>query len=139
MLSHFPVLIVGILGIFAVMHRHWPQTTKLLAGSCGIAALAILVGCCLVTRNGPGSMFASRWFIVFMPILLFWCGAWLRRRHHPLTWTVAGLLLLFSMAVTLIGASNPFPRSGYDGYSASQALANLVHPEATVHTAMVGD
>ena len=136
-LSHFPIVIVGILGIFAVMHRHWPTTTKIMAASTGIGAIVILAGYCLVTRVGAGSMFAARWFVVFVPLLLFWSGAWLRRRHHPLTWTVAGLLLVFSTAVSLVGASDPFPREGYDRYTAGEAMAKLVHPEPTAQTTIL--
>src|SRR6185503_12129431 len=95
LLSHFPILVLGIAGIFAVMHRHWPATTKMLAAGTGIGAIIILCGYCLLTRGGPGTMFAARWFVVFAPLLAFWGGAWMRRSHHPVTWTVAGVGLLF--------------------------------------------
>ncbi len=29
--SHFPIMLLGIFGVAAVMHRHWPLTTKTLA------------------------------------------------------------------------------------------------------------
>ena len=136
-LSHFPILIVGITGIFAVMHRHWPVSTKMMAAASGIAALAILAGCCFITRTGAGSMFAARWFIVFLPFLVFWAGAWLRRTHHPVTWGVAVALVLFSVGVTLIGATDPFPRAGYESYSAAKALGHLMQPEALPRTAIL--
>jgi 4-amino-4-deoxy-L-arabinose transferase-like glycosyltransferase len=128
--SHFPILILGIVGIFAVMHRHWPMSTKVLAAGTGIAAGVILVGCCIVSRAGPGSMFAARWFIVFAPLLAFWGGAWLRRQHHPLTWTIAAIALVFSMGVSIIGATGPFPKNGYTRYSAAQALDKLISPDS---------
>jgi 4-amino-4-deoxy-L-arabinose transferase-like glycosyltransferase len=128
--SHFPILILGIVGIFAVMHRHWPMTTKVLAAGTGIAAAVILLGYCIASRAGPGSMFAARWFIVFAPLLAFWGGAWLRRQHHPLTWTLAGVTLLFSICVSVIGATGPFPKNGYTHYSATQALDNLITADA---------
>ncbi len=127
-ISHFPILLLGILGISAVMHRHWPATTKILAGATATAAVVILVAYCLATKVGAGSMFAARYFVVFIPLLIFWSGAWLRRSHHPVTWTLAGLLLIFSTTVSLVGATNPFPREGYDTYSATQALNDLVNP-----------
>ena len=71
-----------LLGIFAVMHRHWPMTTKILAAATGFAACGTLIACCFVTRSGAGSMFAAQWFVVFLPFLLFWSGAWLRRRDE---------------------------------------------------------
>jgi len=60
-------------------------------------------------------------------MLLFWSGAWLRRRHTPLVWTLAGLALLFSIGVGLIGATDPTPRQGYRSYTAANALIRLLH------------
>jgi hypothetical protein len=130
-LSHFPILLLGILGISAVMHRHWPTTTKILAGATALAAAAIVIAYSLATRLGAGSMFAAQYFVIFIPLLVFWSGAWLRRSHHPVTWTLAGLLLIFSTTVSLIGATNPFPREGYNNYSVTQALNDLVNPTST--------
>ncbi len=50
--SHFPVMIVGILGVLAVMHRHWPHTVKMLAGS-SIGG-AVLMS--FVLRREPGDL-----------------------------------------------------------------------------------
>jgi hypothetical protein len=104
-----------------------------------VMAAATLVGASLIvttfaiaTPAHTGSMFAARWFVVFLPILLFWSGAWVRRSHHPLAWTGAAALLLFSVAVSLLGATNPFPREGYDRYTAAEALQRLLRPAATV-------
>ncbi|HEX8521327.1 MAG TPA: hypothetical protein VF669_03660 [Tepidisphaeraceae bacterium] len=139
-LSHFPVLLLGVLGIFAVMHRHWPATVKIMAGATGIAAGVTIWTFCIGTHFGPGSMFAAPHFVVFVPLLLFWAGAWLRRNHHPITWSVAGVLLVFSMSVSLVGATDPFPRRGYDKYSAIQALNKFVHPDAAPRaTVYAGD
>jgi hypothetical protein len=132
LLSHFPVLVVGVLGVFAVMHRHWPGTTKMLGGATLAGAAAILLAFVLATPAGTGSMFAARWFVVFLPLLLFWGGAWMRKHHHPLAWGLAGFALLFSAAVTLIGATNPFPREGYNRYTVAQALRQLLDPDPVV-------
>src|SRR5207253_1423454 len=91
---------------------------------------AIIVYHCIVTISGAGVMFGPQWFILFLPLVLFWSGAWLRRHHHPATWAAAGCLLLFSGAVALIGATDPCPREGYDRYTAAQAFANLLHPDS---------
>lgn len=129
-LSHFPVLIFGILGVAAVMHRHWPMTTKVLATATLVGAGAVVVACALVLLIGAGPMFGPQAFILFLPLTLFWSGAWLRRRHGAGAWVLAGVLLAFSVAVSLIGATNPCPRDGYDRYTVAQALSNLVRPEA---------
>jgi hypothetical protein len=134
LLSHFPIVIVGILGVTMVMHRHWPWTTKVLASVTLSGAVLLLVLFIARRPDWHGAMFASRWFIVFLPLVVFWTGAWLRRRHGKISWTVAGALLAFSMAVSILGATGPLPRQGFvadDGserYTVAGALRNLMHP-----------
>ncbi len=128
--SHYPVLIVGVLGVGAIMHRHWPTATKVLAGATVAGASLVVITFATATPARTGSMFAARWFVVFLPMLLFWSGAWVRRKHHPAAWAGAAALLLFSIAVSLLGATNPFPREGYDRYTAAEALQQLLRPTA---------
>ena len=73
-------------------------------------------------------MFATRWFVAFLPLTLFWAGAWLRRRHRPTSWAIAGVLLAFSVGVSILGATDPQPREGFDRYTAAGALMHLVNP-----------
>ncbi len=128
--SHFPVVLFGILGVAAVMHRHWPMTTKALATATLVGAAAVILVYCVITLSGPGTMFGPQAFVVFLPLVMLWSGAWVRRPHHPGTWAIAGALLAFSISVALIGATDPCPRDGYDRYTVAQALSNLVKPEA---------
>ena len=127
-LSHFPVVILGGFGVAAVMHRHWPKTTKVLASGTVIGGAFIIIFACTILLTGAGNMFGPQAFVVFLPLLLFWAGAWMRRPHHAVKWVLAGVLLAFSAAVTIIGATDPCPRGGYDRYTAAQALSNLVRP-----------
>jgi hypothetical protein len=125
-LVHFPVVILGLAGMFAVMHRHWPNTTKILAADSAIAILVGVIGYC-VSRYGESTAdFANRWLIIFLPILFFWAGAWLRRPHKPVIWSLAGLLLMFSVLVSLVGATNPMPAGGYSKYTAVSALRDML-------------
>ena len=126
--SHFPVLLFGLAGVGAIMHRHWPTATKVMAAATVAGGSLVVVTFATATPAHTGSMFAARWFIVFLPLLLFWSGVWVRRHHHAATWSVAGVLLAFSVAVSLIGATNPFPREGYDRYTAAEALSELLNP-----------
>jgi hypothetical protein len=128
LLSHFPVMIMGMFGIGAVMHRHWPGSTKLLAAASGAGALIILIIYRYGRADWSSAMFATQWFVVFSPVLLFWSGAWLRRGHTMRSWILAGVATGFSVVVGLIGATNPTPRYGYDRYTAVQALRMLLHP-----------
>jgi hypothetical protein len=122
------VVILGGVGVAAVMHRHWPGTTKALATATVAGGIAIIIVTCSVLLGGAGTMFGPQAFIVFLPLLLFWAGAWMRREHRPFKWVLAGMLLSFSAAVTIIGATDPCPPGGYDRYTAAQAIANLMHP-----------
>jgi hypothetical protein len=140
LLVHFPVVILGFGGMLAVMHRHWPTTTKVLA-----AASAISMGIALIGYSAGGRVAASSadfgncWLLVFAPILFFWSGAWLRRNHKPLVWWIAGLLFAFSAAVSLIGATDPMPRGGYNRYTVAAALHRLLHPQSTLSSTALAD
>jgi hypothetical protein len=74
------------------------------------------------------AMFGTRWFVVFLPLTVFWSGVWLRRRHRPVSWALAGVLLGFSVVVSLLGATGPIPREPFKVYTAAGAVRNLVHP-----------
>lgn len=134
LLSHFPVVLLGIVGVTMVMHRHWPPVTKLLASATLGGGAVILLAYAVGDTEWGDAMFATRFFIVFLPLTLFWAGAWLRRSHRPWTWALAAALVLFSTVVSLIGATGPLPPGGFgadDGkptYTASAALQNLLHP-----------
>jgi len=137
LLSHFPVLLMGVIGGSMIMHRHWPGSAKVLASATVAGAVFLIVAYTVHLkdwRQWRDAMFAARWFIVFGPLLLFWSGAWLRRSHKLLTWVAVGLLLTFSVAVSLIGATGPLPRDGFDRYTAADALGNLLHPPTTTET-----
>lgn len=123
--SHFPVLIFGLLGVGAVMHRHWPTSTKVFAVSTVAGTCVVIAVCILRNVDWTSAMYASRWFIVFTPLLVFWMGAWLRRSHRAITWTLAGAATAFSIVVTVIGSVYPQPPRGYTGYTPIAALHRM--------------
>ncbi len=126
--SPFPLLIIALIGIAMLMHRHWPTSTKALASVTLLGACAVIVHFAMRRTDWSQAMFAARWFIVFLPLLMFWTGVWIRRSHHPATWVIAGVLAGYSVIISLIGATGPFPRDGYSGFSAGSALMRLVRP-----------
>lgn len=128
LLTHFPILIMGLFGIAAVMHRHWALATKIFATATISATVVIIIGCVVWLVDWSDAMFAVRWFIVFTPLLLFWSGAWLRRHHRPATWSLVAALALFSVSVSLIGATYPLPRHGHAGYTAASAVHLMNQP-----------
>ncbi|HWE04752.1 MAG TPA: hypothetical protein VG326_20260 [Tepidisphaeraceae bacterium] len=128
--SHFPIVVLGILGVSLIMHRHWPAATKMLAGGTLGGALAVIVVYALCRSSTRDAMFATRWFVVFLPLTLFWAGAWLRRSHRRSSWIMAGALLAFSVTASLIGATGPLPRGGFSHYTVAGAWHNLMdHPQ----------
>ena len=75
--SHFPIVLLGIIGVSLIMHRHWPAATKMLAGATLGGALAIILIYAICRTTTRDAMFATRWFVVFLPLTIFWAGAWL--------------------------------------------------------------
>jgi len=130
LLSHFPLLLLGAVGVAMMMHRNWPESVKWLAGATLIAGVVSVLAIVLSRISFVDAGFATRWFIAFSPLLLFWCGAWLKARHTRSAWLAAGLAGGFSIAVALIGAARPQPPGGYTGYTAANALERIVHPGA---------
>ena len=127
-LSTFPVMVLGIMGVTLIMHRHWPAATKMLAGTTLAGALAVILIYALSRTTTRDAMFATRWFIVFLPLTIFWAGAWLRRPHRRSSWILAGVLLAYSVSASLIGATGPLPREGFDRYPVVGALHNFTNP-----------
>jgi hypothetical protein len=116
-LSHFPVVILGLIGVGQVLRRHWPGTTKTLAAITIVAGAVVIVRYVLAPVDWRWGMFAMRWFELFLPLVVFWAGAWCRRSHAPFVWATAAVLLGISVVVSLIGAVDPMPRNGYDRYT----------------------
>jgi len=138
LLSHFPILLLGVGGVGAVMHRHWPAPVKVLAGISLASATAAMILFCWIKRDWQDANFAISWFVPLLPLLLFWTGAWARRTHGQAAWIFAGVLLAWSVLVALIGTTNPVPREGYDGYTAGEALIRLVRPPQVAPDVIAG-
>lgn len=140
LLSHFPVLAVGAVGVSMVMHRHWPQAAKVLAAATLAGAVFLLVAYAAHRPPAVGwrdAMFAARWFVVFGPLVMLWAGAWLRRPHRRRAWAAAGLLLAYSAGVGVVGATRPWPREGYDRYTAAEAARHLWADDAAAGERMI--
>ena len=129
MLSHFPILLLGVGGIATVLHRHWPIPTKALATVCLLGALAVMVASAYVQGDWNQPMFTVRWFVVFLPLLMYWGGAFLRRDHHVAVWTAAAIVFGFSVVTGLLGAAAPFTRSWPGEYTARAAVRQIMHPK----------
>jgi hypothetical protein len=135
LLSHFPILLVGLGGIGIVLHRHWPASVKTLAAACLGGAAVIVLTYVILDPDWAQPMFSVRWFIVFLPLIVFWAGVWLRKKHHPASWAAAAVVLGFSILTTLLGATAPFTPAANGEYTASAAARQLLHPNAADTTA----
>jgi hypothetical protein len=127
LLTHYPVIVIGLLGLALVLRRHWPASTKVMAAVTLAAGGAVIAASVVCRVDWGQAMFGPRWFIVFLPLTLFWSGAWLRRPHRATTWAFAALLLAFSIAVALIGATAPFIRTDPGQYTVAAAVRKLVN------------
>ena len=137
-LSHFPVIVLAIAGVFAVMHRHWPTHVKVLAAGSLFAVVAAVVGVVVSGIDLRQVMFANRFAVVALPTLALWAGAWARRSHHPATWSAAVALLVVSIFMTLLGATSPMPPGGYERFTAWEAARRLfASVEAHAHDGLV--
>ncbi|MDB5321089.1 MAG: hypothetical protein JWN40_2720 [Phycisphaerales bacterium] len=125
LLSHYPVVIIGMIGLGLVLRRHWPASTKVMAAVTLAGAVGIVAAYIVLRVDWGQAMFGPRWFIVFLPLTLFWAGAWLRKSHHKATWAVAGVLLVFSMTVSILGAAAPFVRSLPGQYTVVAAIKKI--------------
>jgi hypothetical protein len=131
LLSHFPILLIGIGGIGAVLHRHWPAPAKTLAVvTFAGGAMIVLTYASLGDVDWRQPMFSARWFIPFLPLVVFWAGAWLRKHHHPVMWGTAALLLAFSVGTSLLGATAPFVQSREGEHTAYAAARRLLEGAA---------
>jgi hypothetical protein len=128
--SHFPVMLLGLAGVGAVMHRNWLPSTKALAAA-SAASMGGIIGlyCFSSLADWRDAMFAVKWFVVFSPMVLYWMGAWARRGHTRVEWSLAAALLFFSAGAALIGATGPCPPEGFDRYTVAGALQNLIRSE----------
>jgi hypothetical protein len=138
LLSHFPILLLGVGGVGAVMHRHWPAPVKVLAGTSLAGTTAAMVLFCWMRRDWRDADFAISWLVTLLPLVMFWGGAWARRSHSKLGWTLAGVLLSWSIMVSLLGATDPVPAEGYDNFTAAQALIRLIRPPQIVPDVIAG-
>ncbi|HEY1683844.1 MAG TPA: hypothetical protein VGG19_03700 [Tepidisphaeraceae bacterium] len=126
LLSHYPVMILGLAGIYSVLRRYWPRVVKLLAILSAAGALVVLIAVAMTGPDDPELMYAAKWFIPFSPLLLFWSGAWLRQRHRPWVWAMSAVLIAFSAGVGIVGAFNPYPPGGYPYYTPLAAIHHWV-------------
>jgi hypothetical protein len=120
------------------MHRHWPPTTKTLAIMSTAGMIIIILRYVWLIPDWRMAMFAVRWYVVFLPLTLFWAGAWVRRRHHPAVWATTAALLLFSILVSILGATDPMPKDGYERYTPVAALSRLTNADTPPATVLAG-
>jgi MFS family permease len=129
-LSHFPALLLAVIGTAALLHRHWPIFLKVLALTGLVSTLAVIgVICASRTVNWRDAMFANQWLVAVLPLLMLFAGPFLRRPHGGFTWTLAGLAIGFSVLTSLLGATRPLPPDGFAGYTAYESAKRLILPD----------
>lgn len=127
-LTHYPVMILGVIGVTLVLHRNWTGATKSLA-AVSLAASVVSIVLFAVGEMDVSLSYGAPWFLCLSPALLLWAGAWLKRHHRPQSWAMVGIAFTYSVVVGLVGMSDPIPREGYMKYSFAQATAHLLEPK----------
>jgi len=122
-LVHFPLLLVACFGIAAIMHRNWPMWMKALAAATGIGAITIFCIVVFSKANLQYAMYANRWFICFSPLLMLWCGAWLKRSHTKGVRISALICLVLSLIAGVVGMLHPWPEGGYANFTMVDAFS----------------
>lgn len=123
-LSHFPVLLLAGVGIGMVLHRHWGIALKGLAGGVMLGLIGQLVFRMLSPVETD--CFAAPMLLSLFPVAMLFIGAWLRKPHSPLIWTMSGVALGVSVLITVAGATGPAPQEGFTGYTAVEAFEKLL-------------
>ncbi len=127
LLSHFPILVMGVLGGILALHRNWTAATKALAAVTLFAGILLVVAFSL-QEPVTGMSYGTPWFVATAPALLLWAGVWLKRQHRPQSWVMAGSVLAISVIVSLVGMTDPTPRKGYRAYSFAEASMHIISP-----------
>ena len=124
LLSHYPMLILGMLGAIWVLHRNWTPTTKAMAGVTLLSCLLIIV--MFTFANYRRMAYGTPWFVCASPMLLMWSGAWLKHTHRAQSWILVSAVCAISATAGIVGMSDPMPRAGYSGYSFAQATVTML-------------
>lgn len=130
-LLHFPIVVVGLIGLFIVLRKHWPMHAKMLACVSFVGTVTIVM--IVAARHGSvgGWMFGVQWFVVFLPLMCFWMGAVMRRDMARRTrWALASVCGL-SVLVSVAGARQPMPVQPYQSNTALGAMKRWFGSEAT--------
>ena len=126
LLSHFPLAIVGLVGLSLVLRKHWPMHAKMLAGITLAGGLVVVALVALRPSGVGGWMFAVVWFVAFAPLLTFWSGAVMRRDLTSRQWWAVAGACVASVVVSLAGALDPLPRRPYTQHTAIGAIERWV-------------
>lgn len=124
-LSHYPAIALGVLGASLALRRHWAETTKAMAGVTLLAAAILLAGNWIWSDVGTRDVYGPGWIAPVLPLVMLWCGAWLRPGHRGQSWILAGAACALSLAIVLAGMLDLPPASGYHGYSFAEAVLRM--------------
>jgi hypothetical protein len=124
-LSHVPLVGVGVVAGVMVLRRNWPGATKSLAGLT-LGALVWCVG--WEALAGPWRHerpFGPAGSAAVLPLLVLIMGIVLHSRWRPGWVVVIAVLCVLSCSATLLGAASPMLRGGFESYSVYEAMMRL--------------
>lgn len=124
--THFPLLVAAVGGLITVLRRHWPMHAKMLAAVTFVGAVTIIMIAATHPSRLDGSTFALSPAVAILPLLMFWLGALLRKRHSALTRVAMIALGSTSIFISLAGARGPIPLEPYQRHTAVAALQRWI-------------
>jgi hypothetical protein len=124
--THFPLIVISVVGLMIVLRKHWPPHAKMLGAITFVGSITVIMLVAARQQSVGGWMFGVQWFVVFLPLTAFWLGAVLRRDLSRRTaWTV-GVTCALSVVVGIAGAGWPLPADPFKSHTAAGALGRWI-------------
>lgn len=141
-LSHAPVVLLGVAGVGRLLLKYWPGATRWLAVMTVMGAAVPLLWWAWGPVRGGERMWGPQPVVAVLPVLVLWAGVLLRPGGlsglgaglRTLAWGVA----VFSLTTGLLGMSRPFLRGGYTTYPPWVLVQQWVEARKTVPPATPG-
>lgn len=138
LLSHFPIVVLPLIGVAVIQFRYWPKATRALAIASLIGVLVPFVVSVLAPALPGEEMFGPSSLIPILPVFVLWTGVLIRPSwsgrsttlSNPIIgWTLGGI----SLVISAIGLLHPYPRGGFDDYAPIKLLRQyLISPMTAV-------
>ena len=127
-ITHFPILIAAIAGLFIVLRKHWPMHAKVFGAIVLVGGVTVVMMVAARRATTGDWRHAAQWFVVFLPLATFWLGALLRRELSRRAFWLVTLACAVSVVMSLAGAG--WRMIGDEPYGIARAFGRWLEPAA---------